>query len=106
MGKVILTSVFTLTATVAIAANVSDMTTAREIGQIVATAELCGYALDADKVAEIVGSKIASMDAVSRSAYQSGGGAHKMRMNTMSEIERKAACAIQANLAKQYGLAP
>ncbi|SOE18579.1 hypothetical protein SAMN05877838_3508 [Hoeflea halophila] len=98
---------FALLVTGPVAADtMSDMVMAREIGQIVGTADLCGYDLDADKVAAFVSEQLAAMAPTSRAAFQSGSGAQKIRMKEMSELERKVTCATQAKVAVKYGLAP
>lgn len=84
----------------------TDMVEARELGQIVITADDCGYKLDDKKVAAYVSEKLAAMDSTSRSMFQSGGGAQKIRMQKMSASEKSAVCAIQAKLAQKYGLTP
>lgn len=83
-----------------------DMMMAREVGQIVGTADLCGYQLDADKVAAFVSDRLAAMEPMARSAFQTGSGAHKMRVEQMGELERKVTCATQAKVAAKYELTP
>lgn len=90
----------------AAADTADDMMMAREVGQIVGTAEICGYELDADKVAAFVSDRLAAMEPIARSAFQSGSGAHKMRIEEMGELERKVTCATQAKVAAKYGLTP
>lgn len=90
----------------AVADMADDMMMAREVGQIVGTADLCGYQLDADKVAAFVSDRLAAMEPMARSAFQTGSGAHKMRVEEMGELERKVVCATQAKVAAKYGLAP
>ena len=85
-------------------AKLNGMQTAREAGQIIATAEVCGYELDAEKVSAFMTDTLAEMDQTARMSFQSAGGAQKIRMGEMSEIERIAACALQAKLAKKMGL--
>lgn len=87
-------------------ANANDMVEARELGQIVSTADDCGYKLDDTKVAAYVSEKIAAMDSTSRAMFQSGGGAQKLRMQKMSSAEKSAVCALQEKLAQKYGLTP
>lgn len=84
--------------------KLNGMQTAREAGQIIATAEICGYELDAGKVSAFMTEILAEMDQTARMSFQSAGGAHKLRMGEMSEIERTAACALQAKLAKKMRL--
>jgi hypothetical protein len=50
--------------------------------------------------------RIANMSEIARASFQSGGGAQKIRLEKMNEIERTAACALQAKLAQKYGLTP
>lgn len=90
----------------AMTAQADDAMMAREVGQIVGTAELCGYELDADKVAAFVSERLAAMDPMSRGMFQTGSGAHKMRIKEMGEVERKVVCATQAKVAAKYGLTP
>lgn len=85
-------------------AKLNSMQTAREAGQIIGTADLCGYTLSPAKVSAFMTDTLAEMDQTSRMTFQSAGGAHKIRMNEMSEIERTAACALQAKLARKMGL--
>ena len=80
------------------------MMTARELGQIVGSAEICSYDLDADKVADVVSDALAKMEAVNRSAYQTGSSAQKSRIERMTSTERKVTCATQAKLAAKYGI--
>lgn len=87
-------------------ANDNDLVEARELGQIVSTADDCGYKLDDKKVAAYVSEKVAAMDSTSRAMFQSGGGAQKLRMQKMSSAEKSAVCALQAKLAQKYGLTP
>ncbi len=97
-------SVCTFLATAAYAQKPDDMMTARELGQIVGTADICSYPLDAEKVSEVVSGILAEMEPVSRSAYETGSGAQKNRLQRMSEVERKVTCATQAKLAAKYGI--
>ncbi|MCV3764044.1 hypothetical protein [Rhizobium sp. TRM95796] len=90
----------------AFADTVSDMVEARENGQIVGTSEICGYTLNADKVAAYVSERLAGMDPLARSSFQTGSGAHKMRLMEMGELERKVSCATQAKVAAKYGFMP
>ncbi|MDR7027248.1 hypothetical protein [Rhizobium rosettiformans] len=90
----------------AMTAKADDAMMAREVGQIVGTAEICGYALDADKVAAFVSERLAAMDPMARGWFQTGSGAHKIRLEKLSEIERTAVCATQAKVAAKYGLTP
>jgi hypothetical protein len=90
----------------AFADDVSDMFVARELGQIVRTADICGYKLDATKVAKFMEERIAKMGETARAWFQSSGGAQEIRLEKMNEIERTATCALQAQLAHKYGLAP
>ena len=93
-----------LAASAAQAQKPDDMMTARELGQIVGTADICSYSLDAEKVSEIVSGILAKMEPVSRSAYETGSGAQKNRLQRMSDVERKVTCATQAKLAAKYGI--
>lgn len=81
-----------------------DTLKARELGQIVGSAELCNYPLDADKASGYVSEALAAMEPSSRSAYQAGLGAQKVRLQKMAEIERKVSCSTQAKLAAKYGI--
>ncbi|TLX12150.1 hypothetical protein [Rhizobium sp. MHM7A] len=90
----------------ALADDDQDMIFARELGQIVATADECGYKLDDGKVAAYVSEKVSAMDSNSRAMFQSGGGAQKIRIKKMSTAEKAAVCALQAELARKYGLTP
>lgn len=87
-------------------ANEQDMVEAREVGQIIGTADQCGYKLDDAKVATFVSEKIATMDSASRAMFQSGGGAQQIRIKKMSSAEKAATCALQRKLAETYGLTP
>lgn len=87
-------------------ASDNDLVEARELGQIVSTADDCGYRLDDKKVAAYVSEKVAAMDSTSRAMFQTGGGAQKFRMQKMSSAEKSAVCALQAKLAQKYGLTP
>jgi hypothetical protein len=90
----------------AFADDMSDILVARELGQIVRTADICGYKLDAAKVTKVMEDRIANMSETARASFQTGGGAQKIRLENMNEIERTAACALQAKLAQKYGLTP
>lgn len=88
----------------AMADTLDDTIKARELGQIVGSADLCNYPLDADKVSSYVSDALAAMEASSRLAYQSGLGAQKIRLQKMTDIERKVSCSTQAKLASKYGI--
>ncbi|MBB5041911.1 hypothetical protein [Shinella fusca] len=85
-------------------ARLNSMQTAREAGQIIATADACGYTLNPEKVSTFMRDTLAEMDQSARMVFQSAAGAQKIRMGEMSEIERTGACALQAKLAKKMGL--
>lgn len=59
-------------------AKLNGMQTAREAGQIIATAEVCGYELDAEKVSAFMTDTLAEMDQTARMSFQSAGGAQKI----------------------------
>lgn len=84
--------------------QMDDSLKARELGQIVGSADICKYALDAEKVSGLVSDALAAMDPMSRSAYEPGLGAQKVRLQKMPEVERKVACATQQKLAAKYGV--
>lgn len=106
--RVLIAAALTAIALPAIAQEqaLKDMIKAREAGQIIGTAGECGYKLDDGKVAAFAAETIGSMDPGARGAFQSGSGAHKIRMQKMSSSEKAATCAIQEKVAKQYGLTP
>ena len=106
MKKLAAIAIAALVAGPASADDMDDAMMAREVGQIVGTAEICGYELDADKVAAFVSERLAAMDTMARGMFQTGSGAHKFRIEKMSELERKVTCATQAKVAAKYGLAP
>ncbi|WP_333900441.1 hypothetical protein [Agrobacterium pusense] len=84
--------------------TLDDTMKARELGQIVGSADLCNYPLDPDKVSSYVSDALAAMEPSSRSAYQTGLGAQKIRFQKMTDIERKVSCSTQAKLAAKYGI--
>lgn len=93
-----------LFASSASADSMDDTLKARELGQIVGSADVCEYSLDADKVSGLVSDALAGMGPMSRSAYEPGLGAQKVRLKKMNEVERKVACATQQKLASKYGI--
>lgn len=92
-------------ATPSLSDQFSDPIKAREIGQIISTAGVCGYELDKEKVSAFM-KTVADMDEASRAMFQTGGGAQKIRMERMDDIEKIAACALQEKMAAKYGLTP
>ena len=106
MLKFVGASILVASAMPAFAGSDSDLIVARELGQIVSSADICGYALDAEKVSTYVSEKVAPMDSAARAMFQSGGGAQKMRLKSMSTVEKAATCALQAKLAEKYELTP
>lgn len=104
MRRVFATSIMVLLCSTAWADALGDRVKARELGQIVGTAEICGYKLDEQKTVDYVSTFLESADGNARNSYETGSGAHKLRLGELSEVERKVACATQAKLAAKYGL--
>ena len=80
------------------------MIEAREISQVVRTADLCGYDLDEDRVGAFVSDRVAAMGPTARQVFQTSGRAHRSRLERMSAVERTASCALQERVARDFGL--
>lgn len=93
-----------LFASPALADSTDDFLKARELGQIVGGASVCEYPLDADKVSDVVSGMLAKMEPMARAAYQNSLGAQKVRLEKMTEVERKISCSTQAKVGAQYGI--
>lgn len=87
----------------AVADSVDDVVKARELGQIVGGASICEYPLD-DKASDLVSGLLAEMDPMARAAYQTSLGAQKVRLEKMTDVERKISCSTQAKVGAQYGI--
>lgn len=90
----------------ALADVMDDLARARELAQIIGTAEICGYALDEAKTAEKAASMLSEMETTARATFGISSDAHKQRMKDMPEIERKTICATQKKMAEKYGMTP
>ncbi|MGV4796125.1 hypothetical protein [Rhizobium sp. F40D2] len=86
--------------------SAKDFMIANEAGQIIGSADLCGYKLDDAKVSAFMQDKIANLDATARMHFTNARGAQVQLAKMMSDTERKAQCALQAKLAQKYGLTP
>ncbi|MDP9572665.1 UNVERIFIED_ORG: hypothetical protein J2W66_003158 [Agrobacterium larrymoorei] len=87
----------------ALADSADDFLKARELGQIVGGAAVCEYPLD-DKASDLVSGLLAEMDPMARAAYQTSLGAQKVRLEKMTDVERKISCSTQAKVGAQYGI--
>lgn len=90
----------------AYADEMNDAMKAREVSQIIAGAEVCGYQLSVDKTATFASDDLAEMGDLARMTFESAGGAMKIKLQEMSEIERVTKCALMKKLASKYGLTP
>ncbi|MBY5682641.1 hypothetical protein HFO32_10780 [Rhizobium leguminosarum] len=86
--------------------NQKDFMLANEAGQIIGSADLCGYKLDDAKLTSFMQNKIANLDETARMHFANARGAQVQLAKMMSDTERKAQCALQAKLAEKYGLTP
>ncbi|KQV83235.1 hypothetical protein [Rhizobium sp. Root1220] len=86
--------------------NQKDFMLANEAGQIIGSADLCGYKLDDAKLTAFMENTIANLDDTSRMHFTNARGAQVQLAKMMSDTERKAQCALQAKLAQKYGLTP
>ncbi|QQM29291.1 hypothetical protein JET14_13240 [Martelella lutilitoris] len=106
MKRTIAAIYFVLIGGSALAGSPQDAMKARELGQIIGTAEICGYDIDSAKVGEYVAGFLSGSDETTRTFFQNGSGAHKIRLQAMSETERSVTCASQKAMAEKYGLTP
>ncbi len=86
--------------------NQKDFMLANEAGQIIGSADLCGYKLDDAKLEAFMQDKIANLDATARMQFTNARGAQVQLAKLMSTTEMRAQCALQAKLAQKYGLTP
>lgn len=86
--------------------NAKDFMLANEAGQIIGSADLCGYKLDDAKVATFMQDRIANLDDTARMHFTNARGAQVQLAKMMSDTERKAQCAFNAKMAEKYGLTP
>ncbi|MBB4063689.1 hypothetical protein [Gellertiella hungarica] len=102
--KRLLVACLALTAGPAIAGESDDIFLAREIGQVISSADTCGYGLEAEKVKALIRDKVGPMSTNARAMVQASGNLQKNRFASMSDIEKTAACALLEETAKRFGL--
>lgn len=75
---------------------------AREIGYIVGSADLCGYVLDENSLAEAVAARLAASSIDIRNTYELAASGRQFRLKSAGKSERLVACETQKKLAGKY----
>lgn len=84
--------------------DAEDMVRSVEFAQIISSADLCGYSLDPEKLAQFMQTKVAALGEFARFNYYAVTTNYPDELASMSSTVKAAKCAMQEELAKQHGL--